>query len=114
MMKNEPIVPTTKRIFYMKRISKFPTAKQRRKMIPQVVDVKQEPINKVVKQFVENKILPAVLAATYNQVNIEVPSRAYADLNAFCDLCKQLIPSDYEVGISYDGGGMYNTLSVSW
>ena len=98
----------------VKTISTFPTAKQRRKMTPIVINPDEVNLEDVAEHFVQSTILPAVLSSTSDYVSIPVPGKAYWDLDVFCDFCKQFIPRDYAVKISYDAGVMRNTLFVSW
>lgn len=74
----------------------------------------EEAFLKIVEKFMNETVLPLVLTSEAGYVSVKVPSEAYRDLEKFENRCKSIIPAGYDVGISHDGGGEYNTLVVSW
>jgi hypothetical protein len=97
---------------------KFPTAKSLKKSV--TVRVKPLKMEMVVKRFLEEDVLDAILSSIDNDsdsgyVNVEVPQEAYKDLKYFYTLCAgSLQPLGYHVEGSHDGVGEYNTLYVTW
>jgi hypothetical protein len=84
------------------------------KRIPQ----KSFSFEKLVDTFIGGKLSTAIVEAVkegHNQVNVEVPTEAYRDLNKFYEIANQRLTSlGYTSQKSHDGGGMYNTLFVTW
>lgn len=78
----------------------------------------EKAMERVVEQFVNGKLRDEIVSAAKegkNGVNVEVPVEAYDNLTLFYVICdRYLKPLGYKSIGSHDGGGMYNTLGVSW
>ena len=69
----------------------------------------------VVVNFINGKVKNDIAAAKSYGVSVEVPIEAYNNLPEFYQLCAEaLTPLGYRCEESHDGGGMYNTLYVTW
>lgn len=78
---------------------------------------KESILRRAARAFIETVIVPEMDKVTGTDATCvvkEVPSEAYTDLDAFSRYCALELPEDYNVSISHDGGGVYNTLVVSW
>lgn len=72
-------------------------------------------MTKIVEQFINSDLSDAIISSSGPSVNQEIPIDAYSDLALFYKLCDEaLSPLGYKSSESHDGGGMYNTLFVSW
>ena len=69
----------------------------------------------VVERFINSDVQTAIEKTNRTSINVQVPFSAYENLTRFYALCEQaLAPLGYKSSASYDGGGTYNTLSVTW
>jgi hypothetical protein len=78
-------------------------------------EAKEQNMINVARIFINGPLKVAIEATDGETVNVEVPADAYRDLNLFYGLCMQALnPLGYTCEESHDGGGMYNTLYVTW
>ena len=85
--------------------------------LPNTKIVAQNKINlkAEVERFINGKLKNEIVTTTYHSVNTALPIEAYEDLDGFVKICKDILtPLGYEADRSHDGGGMYDTLCVTW
>lgn len=93
----------------------LPSASKFKRKTKEVEKTKKISMETIVERFINSEVQSAIERSSYPSINVEVPFDAYGDLNLFYALCdKALAPLGYKSADSHDGGGMYNTLCVSW
>jgi len=91
------------------------TAAQRRAVKTEVLAEKRDKMANIVEAFINGKVKRAIEMTEFDGVNVEVPIEAYSNTDQFYTLCKDALePLGYTAERSHDGGGMYDTLYVSW
>lgn len=94
---------------------KIPTATEVRQRIRKGEESKKAPLRQIVKHYIRNEIAQALNEADGTCINEPIPSEAYSDIPKFIRYCQVMLkPLGYKAERSNDGGGMYDTLCVSW
>jgi hypothetical protein len=102
----------------------IPTAEELRKKIAVAKERNMEPVKVVAKKIVAKfaKHIETLLAdpsryTSHTLFSVEMPVEAYANHRAeecLFRTVRELIPSDYVVEKSHDGGGMYSVVVIRW
>ena len=73
-------------------------------------------MEKVVEHFINTKILADLKQVTDSKcINTQIPYNAYTNLEEFYRICEREMGNlGYTAERSSDGGGMYDTLCVTW
>jgi len=89
-----------------------------RSLVTSTIPQKSFSFETLVDTFIDGKLSTAIVEAVkkgHNRVNVEVPIEAYRDLNKFYEIANQRLTNlGYTSQKSHDGGGMYDTLFVTW
>jgi len=102
----------------------IPTAEELRKLIGEAKERDLQPVKDAAKKVVESfaKRIGELLAdpkkfTSHTLFSMEMPIEAYENPRAeacFFATVKSLLPADYVVEKSHDGGGMYSTVVIRW
>ena len=93
----------------------LPTAEERRNQKRRLCIERGNSMSALARRFINGKLRKAILESDSDCVNEAIPIDAYKDIDLFATVVEgSLRPLGYHCERSHDGGGMYDTIFVSW